>query len=221
MGKGGFYVSRDGRVIEDAKQPWWQVLWGKSRLINDALRGIVAAKDRLVETPIVLGGNLVLSREIMAHLPFDPSIPRGEDIDYLINAKRCGFTILFDRKLRITHLHPERTSGLQKAELRGDIERFLYEREKVKGATLSLNPYPGYFLNDTFTAKAMITILLFSLQLFLDARTGDAREVLGYHALLRGRKNDVWERYISFRGEWEKLMEVVEENRDELAVVLQ
>lgn len=41
-------------------------------------------------------------------MPVDHFIPRGEDIDYQINAEIFGFHILFDKDQVIHHLHPER-----------------------------------------------------------------------------------------------------------------
>ena len=48
--------------------------------------------------------------------------------------------------------------------MRGDIERFLYERQKAKaGLTIDLDPYPGYFLTWTLYPKAILTSVLLSL----------------------------------------------------------
>lgn len=213
-GKGGFYISLRGEVIERHHFYWWQVFWNKGRLISEAMKKILDAKERLVESPIVLGGNLVLHKNLFSKVPFDPLIPRGEDIDYLINAKRFGFNILFDKELKVKHLHPERTFVFQKNELKGDIERFLYECEKVKGSNISLVPYPGYFLKKTLPLKAMLTIQLFAVYLFLRFRIRDAIEVLCYKNLLFRRWNNVWQKYLKFQGDWERLMDFIAFDRD-------
>ncbi len=218
-GKGGFYVAADGRVIEKKADPWWQLFWAKNRLMSAAMERIVDARTRLVETPIVLGGNLVFHRDMFSRIPFDPNVPRGEDIDYLINAKRMGYEILFDRKLRIRHLHPERDYGFRKQELRGDIERFLYEHAKTKGASVPMEPYPGYFLRYT-RAKAMATIVLFAAQLLYEGRTQDAGDVLRFRTLVLNKQQDVWGRYLRFREEWEQLMQTVATCRHELTGLL-
>lgn len=212
-GKGGFYLSRNGEVVEKPTFYWWQLFWNKGRLISETTKGILDAKERLVKSPIVFGGNLVLYKNLFSKVPFDPLIPRGEDIDYLINSRRLGFNILFDRDLRIKHLHPERTLIFKKAELKGDIERFLYEREKVEGLNISLDPYPGYFLKKNLPIKAIATILLFAVDLLLKFKIADLIDVIGYKNLFYHKWNNVWQEYLKFQKDWEKLMNFITENR--------
>jgi hypothetical protein len=140
-------------------------------------------------------------------VPFDPYIPRGEDTDYLINASQQGFCLMFDKKLWIKHLHPERTGVYFYEELKGDIERFLYERRKVKtGTTIDLEPYPGYFLKWTLYPKAILTSLFLSLDYLGKGEWGKARECLDNIGLLSRKKDEGWSKYLQFRGDWEKIM---------------
>lgn len=215
-GKGGFYISEEGEIIEKPFFHWWQILWNKGKLISETMKKILNAYERLVESPIILGGNLVLHRNLFSMIPFDPLIPRGEDIDYLINSKRMGFNILFDKELRIKHLPPQRTVAFRKSELKGDIERFLYEREKIKGADISLNPYPGYFLKNTLPLKAILTIHLLALNLLLRLKIKDAIEVLNLKNLLFLRWDNAWQEYLEFQKEWARLMNFITENRDDI-----
>lgn len=215
-GKGGFYLSSKGEVIEKPTFYWWQVFWNKGKLLSRTMKMILNTKERLVKSPIILGGNLVLHRNLFTKVPFDPLIPRGEDIDYLINSRRLGFNLLFDKELRIKHLHPERTLGFKKAELKGDIERFIYEREKVKGSEISLDPYPGYFLKKTLPLKAMLTIQLLTIHLLLQFRITDAMDVTGYKNLLSRRWNNAWQKYLNFQRGWERLMDLIIKNRPDI-----
>src|SRR3972149_1406061 len=77
-GKGGFYISKDGGIYEKTTPPWWQVSWNKSKLFQAVWEAIIESKDRFVESPVVLGGNLVLSQRLFECIPFDPFIPRRE-----------------------------------------------------------------------------------------------------------------------------------------------
>ena len=208
-GKGGFYISKDGEIYEKNTAPWWQVSWNKSKLFQAVWEAIIESKDRFVESPVVLGGNLVLSRRLFERIPFDPLIPRGEDIDYLINARLSGFNILFDKHLKIKHLPLERTFSYRKEELKGDIERFLYERAKVMGHKgLNLHPYPGYFLKWDMEVKAVITIILFSLYLASNNQWGESMKVYTYLiSLIRKRKDMGF--YKQFRQRWANLMEFI------------
>ena len=220
-GKGGFYISEKGEIVEKPFFHWWQILWNKSKLISETMKKILNAYERLVESPIILGGNLVLHKNLFSIIPFDPLIPRGEDIDYLINSKRMGFNILFDKKLRIKHLPPQRTVAFRKSELKGDIERFLYEREKIKGADISLNPYPGYFLKNTLPLKAILTIHLLALHLLLRLKIKDAIEILNLKNLLFLRWDNAWQGYLEFQKEWARLMNFITENRDDIIPLIQ
>ncbi len=220
-GKSGFYISRKGEIIEKPFFRWWQTFWNKGKLMSDTMEKILETKGRLAESPIILGGNLVLHKNLFSKIPFDPLIPRGEDIDYLINSRRLGFNIFFDKKLRVKHLHPERTIIFKKAELRGDIERFVYEREKIEGSDISLDPYPGYFLKKTFPLKAMLTILLLAVDLLLRFKIIDALEIGSYKRLVFQKHDDVWQEYLKFQRDWKKLMDFINKNSDDIIPLLQ
>jgi hypothetical protein len=207
LGKGGFYLNPDGKIFLSSPHLWWRFLWNKTKWMNRVWGKILSSKDRLVPSPLVLGGNLVLHRYLFRSIPFDPYIPRGEDTDYLVNANQWGFSILFDKQLRIKHLHPKRTELYFLEELRADIERFLYEREKVKGGlTINLDPYPGYFLKWTLCPKALLTSLLFSLD---HLRRGEWEKVWtcmdNIRLLLKaGERGGL--KYLKFRADWEVVM---------------
>lgn len=210
-GKGGFYVNADGTILLPSRSLWWRFLWDKNRWMNRVWERILSSKDRLVFSPMLLGGNLVLHRSLFSKVPFDPYIPRGEDTDYLINASQLGFCLLFDRELRIKHLHPKRTGDYFFEELRGDIERFLYEREKIKiGLTIDLDPYPGYFVKWALYPKAFLTSLLLAFDYFSKGEWGKARSCLGNIGLLFRRKDKSWSKYLQFREHWAKVMEMLQ-----------
>ncbi len=207
LGKGGFYLNPDGSILVTSHEPWWRFFWNKTKWMNRVWEKILSSEDRLVPSPMLLGGNLVLHRYLFRSVPFDPYIPRGEDTDYLINANQWGFSIVFDKRLRIKHLHPERTEVYFLEELRGDIERFLYERGKVRGGlTLNLDPYPGYFLKRTVYPRALLTSLLLSLDYLRRGEYREAWECFGTIKLLLGKREGGWLDYLKFRADWERVM---------------
>lgn len=209
-GKGGFYVNPDGTILLAPQRLWWRFLWNKSKWMNQVWEKILSSKDRLVPSPMLLGGNLVLHRHLFYSVPFDPYIPRGEDTDYLINATQLGFCVLFDKQLRIKHLHPERTKVYFHEELKGDVERFLYERQKAKrGLPIHLDPYPGYFLKWTFYPKALLTSLFLGLDYLWKKEWKRAKECISNMGLLFQERNGGWLKYLQFRGDWEKAMEKI------------
>jgi hypothetical protein len=207
VGKGGFYLNPDGSILVPSQGPWWRFFWNKTKWMNRVWGKILSSKDRLVSSPMLLGGNLILHHYLFRSIPFDPYIPRGEDTDYLVNANQLGFSILFDKELRIKHLHPKRTEVYFLEELRGDIERFLYEREKVKrGLTINLDPYPGYFLKWTLYPKALLTSLLLSMDHLRRGEWEKAWKCIdNIQLLLRGGEGG-WLKYLKFRADWESVM---------------
>jgi glycosyltransferase involved in cell wall biosynthesis len=217
-GKGGFYINPDGTIFLPSHRLWWRFLWNKTKWMNRVWEKILSSEARLVPSPMILGGNLVLHRNLFNRVPFDPYIPRGEDTDYLINASHLGFCLLFDKELRIKHLHPERTEAFYQEELRGDIERFLYEREKTKGGLLiDLDPYPGYFLKWSLYPRAVLTSAFLCLDYLMKGEWKRARECIAPIQLLFKKKNEVWPKYLNFKADWERVMgDIQEEGMNEI-----
>jgi hypothetical protein len=214
VGKGGFYLNPDGSVLVPSREPWWRFFWNKTKWMNRVWEKILSSRDRLVPSPMLLGGNLILHRYLFRSIPFDPYIPRGEDTDYLVNASQLGFSILFDKQLRIKHLHPKRTEVYFLEELRGDIERFLYEREKMKGGlTINLDPYPGYFLRWTLYPKALLTSFLLSLDHLMKGEWERAWKCIDNVQLLLGGRVGGWANYLKFKADWERVMGEIEKEK--------
>lgn len=106
---------------------------------------------------VAFGGNMVFSRELIENVCHDPYIPRGEDYDYVINAKSEGYNFYICPEMSITHLPPDST-GSQAADnmfkLVNDISRFIYQKAKFEALPPEkafdkeyLQPYPGVFLD--------------------------------------------------------------------------
>jgi glycosyltransferase involved in cell wall biosynthesis len=210
-GKGGFYINPDGTILLPYQRLWWKFSWNKIKWMNHVWEKLLSSEERLVPSPILLGGNLVLHRNLFRSVPFDPYIPRGEDTDYLINASHLGFCLLFDKELRIKHLHPGRTEDYFYQELKGDIERFLYEREKVSTKlNIDLDPYPGYFLRWTLYPKTILTSLLLSFDYLGKGEWKRAKECLANMGLIFRGRGDAWSKYLRFRGAWERVMGEIE-----------
>ena len=167
----GYYRYWDGRYrLKEGAEPW-QVYWNPARWMNRAFEAYLEHPPRLKQTPFAFGGCFALSHTLMARLPFDPRIPRGEDIDYLINARLCGVPVFLDRNLSLVHAPSPKTSTSWE-QLCIDAQRFLYERAKldpeaakyagyVPVSAESLNPYPGVVLTadvQTRFAKAFAAL---------------------------------------------------------------
>jgi len=207
LGKGGFYLNPDGSILVASRGPWWRFFWNKTKWMNRVWERILSSKDRLVPSPMLLGGNFVLHRYLFRSVPFDPYIPRGEDTDYLINASQLDYCLLFDKQLQVKHLHPQRTEIFFQEELRGDIERFVYEREKTKiGLNVDLDPYPGYFLKWSLYPKALLTSFFLGLDYLGRGEWQKAWESTGNLRLFFKEKHGGWFNYLRFRTDWERVM---------------
>jgi len=159
-GVGGFYLdSKGSNKLPADERASSNIFRRKGAIMNAAIEALEEEPGRLVETPFVLGGNMVLHRRLVEQVPFDPYITRGEDIDYLINARMAGYRFFLDKELSVVHLPPPAGSHL-----REDVIRFIYEREKLRLARYqpgleavppgSLDPYPGIFLGDDLEEQA-------------------------------------------------------------------
>jgi hypothetical protein len=158
----GYYLQSDGDYYLKKSYHPWMKYWDQVDRMNEAFDKVIGSEPRLKETPFVFGGNMVIHRNIFTVVPFDPDVPRGEDIDFLINARMFGFSFLLDNQLSIRHLPPPKTHPTWRR-LREDIYRFIYERAKiesqknVEGMTKvfadDFDPYPGCFLKNNLEEK--------------------------------------------------------------------
>src|SRR4030042_6921264 len=69
-GKGGFYVNPDGTILLPHQRLWWRFLWNKTKWMNRVWEKILSSKDRLVPSPMLLGGNIVLHQSLFRRAPF-------------------------------------------------------------------------------------------------------------------------------------------------------
>ncbi|MFH1183416.1 MAG: hypothetical protein V1755_00040 [Chloroflexota bacterium] len=162
LGLAGPYLQLDGGVMLSEKPSTGNVFRDKARHINAAMRMLMAKGSGPIPSPMALGGNMIFHRDLFTQVCFDPGITRGEDIDYLINARLQGIGWWFDPNLTILHLPPQRHETPPYQRMREDVFRFIYEREKlrlddeVKPAWLE--PYPGALLGDDLKGQALAAL---------------------------------------------------------------
>ncbi len=151
--QGSPYIAEPARVQN--------ILRDKSALMNQEMRLLMANPKQIKPTSMALGGNMVFHRELFSKVGFDPAITRGEDTDYVINARLAGFGFYFDSNLAITHLPPRHYEAPAYAKLRQDVIRFIYEREKLLLADLEpqeFGAYPGRLLDTDFIPAAQLAL---------------------------------------------------------------
>jgi hypothetical protein len=169
VGAAGFYEDARGEVLLPEASPTGNIFLDKPAIMNAAARRLLDAPGRWVATAVAFGGNMIFGRELAARVGFDPGITRGEDLDYVLNARLAGLPFWLDKRLRITHLPPRHLEASSYLRIAEDIRRFLYEREKLRLAArhpdrfhplpdVLWQPYPGRFLQDDLEEQALAAL---------------------------------------------------------------
>ncbi len=156
-GLSGPYADAAGELLLAEPAPSGNIFLDKARYINQALNGLLRAGQPIVPTSLAFGGNMIFARQVIQRVGFDPGITRGEDMDYLINARIEGVRWWMAPQLTITHLPPRHYEAPEYEKLRKDIIRFCYERAKIRRFGLraeDFDPYPGRFLRDDLEQQA-------------------------------------------------------------------
>jgi hypothetical protein len=185
FGLAGVYRNRDGGVLLPEPRAPWAAAWPKMAWLNAALTDLVLQSPRLKPTYLGFGGNLVLPAALFRRLPFDPALTRGEDTDYLLNARLWNIPFFLDRDLSIIHLPPDKPHPTW-LRLRQDLLRFCYTRLKIRqqpaGAApvrpSEFKPYPGNFWEDDLAARARRSHTLLALDYLDQGDLEAARQTL-------------------------------------------
>ncbi len=217
FGLAGLYDNPDGRVFVPEPTAPWALFWPKLRLMNQTMAGLLEGEEPRPLTPLGLGGNMALPGDLFRRLPFDPRIPRGEDVDYVVNARMWGIPFFLDKHLRVRHLPPEKPHPTW-LRLRQDLVRFAYARRKlreqephphlVKVSPQELTPYPGRFLLDDLEEMAHRSHTLLALEYLAAGDTTGARQTLMNLQLFQQENSgseNAFRTYLDFTSRWQAL----------------
>lgn len=218
-GVAGLYLDRQGNYELSEKERCRKekesnLFIRKEVIMDDAILSLERNSNRLVETPFVFGGNMVIHRNVFEKVAFDPYITRGEDVDYLINGRMLGCHFFLDKDLQIVHLPPKPTPCTDYFKLKQDVIRFIYERYKISIAKAylgfkaiapeELDPYPGCFLRKNVENHA--------LEALNWVRPGDIGETLSLEEFVAAANQyaqQVAHKYFRFQKEWGKIMKII------------
>lgn len=217
--KSGYYVDRDGSPFASAGAPRWSERhWSKreafNRWMDKALSG-----TRISRSNVVCGGCFAVGATAFSSVAFDPTITRGEDLDYLLNLRMTGHDVWFDNQWHVRHLPPEIPS--RAARFMQDVYRWEYEVEKLRVSNAaigmrqvrpeSLMPYPAPWISPEVSRRIARTSL---------RRAITSDEHLAYLGIwLRGRhRAKAWARrvggsYFAFQTYWPKIMGTLWDDR--------
>lgn len=212
MAKSGFYTDEAGSYHAKDNAPWSDMFWRQNDFYNRAL-AIVTAPPRIRPSTLAFGGCLALHRDMYCNVSFDPWVARGEDVDYVINARMHGGDVFLDGEWSIVHKPPAVPGTAQ--QFRQDVYRFIYEHRKLEFSKSqvdlrqvtpeSLMAYPGQFISSSIGWRARATALLRAIagkerrEYFNISRTA-VLEASAY-----AREN--CERYFAFQRRWPIFMD--------------
>ncbi|MGD1819329.1 MAG: hypothetical protein ACPKOI_05560 [Pleomorphochaeta sp.] len=205
LAKTGCVEDSLGRKIYEGQAHDSLLSWPKDKLFNEEVNSMLNSSQMLYSTPIAFGGNMVLDREVFSTVPFDPFGTRGEDDDYVLNCKYCGYKMFFDPDFVLIHLPPERNQKYWSRQ-RQDIIRFRYVREKARIFNIDkkeLGSFFGYFTGDDLEKKAVNS----SIDAALVFEDNNRQEFLGF---LDNAKEAVEERKEIIEGKIETFKSLID-----------
>jgi len=215
----GYYINPDNDFLINKEIEPWMTHWNKIDCMNRAFKEIIGEDPRLKETPFVFGGNLVAHRDLFTLVPFDPTITRGEDIDFLINARMFGFKFYLDNKLSIKHDAPPKTHPVWQR-VREDILRFMFEKSKletqeplpdmVRITAEDLDPYPGEFLKKGLEERLLQSNIMLSKEYLREGDRDGALECLINIHLAKNKgfpPENPFQKLLKLQKTWKDLME--------------
>ena len=212
MAKSGHFLDRSGSPYADVSKPHWRDRhWAKRVEFNQWMHRAQTG-TRISRSNYVCGGCFAVAAQAFCNVAFDPVIPRGEDLDYLLDLRMHGLDVWFDNQWRVRHLPPECPS--RAARFLQDVYRWEYEVAKLRFANSSiglrqvrpesLRPYPSEWVSPEVSHRIALTSLL---------RAIAGPERMAYLKIfLRGRrKARAWadrhcSSYFAFQTYWPKIM---------------
>ncbi len=231
-GVAGYYLNEDNEYYDKVDIEPWMTYWNRFGQKREAFDKIIGSEPRLKKTPFAFGGAMVINRNLAKIVPFDPKVTRGEDTDYVINARMFGYNFYLDNKLAIKHLPPKKKHPIWKR-FREDIYRFLYNQAKFKTQVAKTNllivnpedfdPYPGEFFKDDLQDKIFKTNIILALNYLSDNKVEECRQTIKNIYLAKYDaipKENVFDDYLKFQELWRKFMERSESLKTEIADIL-
>jgi len=219
-GVAGYYLNEDNQYYDKVNIMPWMTYWDRFGGKREAFDKIIGASPRLKITPFAFGGAMVIHRNLMRIVPFDPKITRGEDTDYVINSRIFGFNFYLDNELAIKHLPPPKNHPIWKR-FREDIYRFLYDKSKfdTQDSDQNLNlheispqdfdPYPGEFMKPDLGDKIFKTNIILALNYLADGDVDACRETINNIYLARYDAiphYNTYNTYLEFQKKWRELL---------------
>ncbi len=217
--KSGVYLNGRGSPYANTEKPAWsERYWSKRIEFNQWMHRALSG-TRVSRSNILCGGCFVVAADAYSRVPFDPTISRGEDLDYLFNLRMNGFDVWFDNAWRVNHMPPEVPSRAER--FLQNVYRWSYEIEKIKAANArvglrkisaeSLRPYPACWLTDEAHRRISLTALRRAIA--GPERSTYLRIFLFEHRRARAWASSVASSYFSFLTHWPRVISTLWDNK--------
>lgn len=202
--------------------------WNVIDNMNEMFRKYIVDSPGMKETPFAIMGNIAVHRDFFTHVPLDPPLRRGEDMDWVMNAHILGKRFIMDTKLLIMHCPPPRPYPTWRP-MREDIYRFRYQAAKIANSRTGdgyhlldrqrYMPYPGIFFQDDFLERVYKACTTLAIDYLTQGQQQDAQETINniYHAhYLAEPQSDPFQDYIIFQKKWVEMMGIIADRRKEI-----
>ena len=228
IAKTGYFLNGEGSPFSGGSGPvrWSERLWSKRDGFNDMMREKLRS-ERISRSNWLCGGCCALHASAFSQVPFDPYIPRGEDLDYVVNLRARGIDAWFDNAWSVRAVPPALPS--RASLLMQDTYRWLYELEKLdtfnrrkdmRTVTVSsLKPYPAPWFSPDVRRRIVHTA---ARRLFVGPERGAYLRIL-----TKGiAEAEAWaaaskERYLAFLNVWPTVVDTLWEERGLAARILE
>lgn len=225
LAKSGYYLNDKGTYLSEWEDKWYNRFWQKGSAFNEWIQAAMK-RPRLSRSNHVCGGIMSIHKDAFQSMPFDAWIPRGEDLDYLLDLRMYGSDVWFDNQWVVRHLPPHSIGEGDR--FRQNIFRWLYEYTKLEYSRAlidlhpvkpsSLEPYPGPFLEPGLMNRIRITALLRSFarpdkQAYRRAAKSAANE-----ARIYATRN--CSKYYDFQQVWSDVMDRLDSDSELAGLVL-
>ena len=166
--KSGYFVDDQDSPYARQSSAWSEKYWSKAADFNHVMRRMMTSSARISRSNHMCGGCCALHAQAFSRVPFDPYITRGEDLDYVLDARACGLDVWFDNEWSVRLRPPEKTAGVP-SQFMQDVHRWLYEYRKLGAMNArrdlhtitpeSLMPYPAPWLASGVRRRVFRTAL--------------------------------------------------------------
>lgn len=217
--KTGYCLDReDSPYVNTERLAWCDRRWSIGKEFNQLMERMLSG-TRITRANTLCGGCFAVTAQAFTQVPFDSTITRGEDLDYLFNLRMHGIDVWFDNEWHVKHLPPEIPSHASR--FLQDVYRWAYERKKLEACNQTiglrrvtpdaLQPYPGPWITAEVDRRIVTTAIRRAI--VGPERPEYLKILLFGRSQARAWATGMSSRYLSLLTYWPRIMESLWDNR--------